>query len=81
MIRPTGVMFVLKNWKLIAHLLFGTKHFGVNNQRTVNFDSLFARQSRLTPCLVIRRYKLAKIRAVHLGFLHPDTCRALGWKK
>ena len=81
MIRPAGAVFVLKNWKLVVHLILGTKRFGVNNRWSSNFDSLFTRQGGLTLRLIIKRYKLAKMRAVHLGFLHPDTCRALGWIK
>ena len=79
MIRPQGVLFVLKNWKLIVHLLLGTSRFGVNNQWTSSFGSILARREPLTLESVIQRYRLAKIRATDLGFLHPETCYQLGW--
>lgn len=33
----------IKNWKLIIHLLLGTKRFGVNNRWSEGFDSIFTR--------------------------------------
>jgi len=81
MIRPSSVVYVARHWKLIVHLLLGTRRFGVNNQRWSSFDSLFVRTERLSLRLLVRRYKLAEMRAVDLGFLHPGTCKSLGWDK
>lgn len=33
-------------WKLVIHLLFRTKRFGVNNQRWSSFDSLYGWSSK-----------------------------------
>ena len=79
MIRPKGIVFLLKNWKLIVHLTLGTKRFGVNNQWVSSFDSIMARSEPLSLRGIIWRYRLAKIRAVDFGFLHPETCYQLGW--
>jgi hypothetical protein len=32
---------ILSHWKLVLHLLLGTKRFGVNNCWSERFDSLF----------------------------------------
>ena len=80
MIKPKGVIFLIRNWKLVVHLLLGTKRFGVNNQRWVGFDSMFARESKLTPILVIRNYRMVEFRATACGFLTREECRSLGWR-
>jgi hypothetical protein len=36
-------MNLIRNWKLIIHLLLGTKRFGVNNRWAEGFDSIFTR--------------------------------------
>ena len=80
MIKPMGFIFIIRNWKLIIHLLLGTKRFGVNNQWSSNFDSLFARSKRLTIGLIVRNYQMAKLRATACGFLTRSECRDLGWR-
>ncbi|KKN60881.1 hypothetical protein LCGC14_0527520 [marine sediment metagenome] len=74
-----GAVFLVRNWKLVVHLLLGTKRFGVNNQGS-NFDSMFARKGRLTPRLIIRHYRMAKHRATVCGFLTRQECKSLGWE-
>lgn len=83
-----GWLFVYRNWKLIVHLLLKTKRFGVNNLRRSDFESavlgswtkreMFIGLLKVFP--VVRNYRLAKFRAVSLGFLHPQTCWDLGWR-
>ena len=79
--------FIYYNWKLIVHLLLRTKRFGVNNNWQANFDSIFGisfyQRARMLILIepFILNYKLIKMRAIHLGFLHPDTIKLLGWKE
>ena len=80
MIKPKGVLWIITRWKLIIHLLLGTKRFGVNNQWTSSFDSMFARKERLSLSLVIRNYRLGKWRAIACGFLTRKECSDLGWE-
>ena len=75
-----GVLFLIRNWKLVAHLLLGTKRFGVNNERTAGFDSMFARKERLSLSLILRNYRAVKWRAASCGFLTRQECYNLGWK-
>ncbi len=78
-----GWVFVFQNWKLIVHLLFKTRRFGVNNQFTVGFDSILGRwtwRERLSLMCLVNNYKFVKMRANVLGFLSPETCHNLGWK-
>ncbi len=77
-----------KNWKLCVHLLIGTRHFGVNNQRWSSFPSTYFGNplwqvvlNILTVYPIIRHYKAMKYRAKVLGFMHPDTVKELGWSK
>ena len=71
-----GWLFILRNWKLIIHVLFHTKRFGVNNQWMGNFDSLLA-QHRGT---LWENYQAVKFRAIACGFLTREECRNLGWR-
>ncbi len=79
--------FLLDNWKLIIHLLFKTNRFGVNNQWSSNFDSMFGGWTvwqRITNTLrikpIIFNYRFAKYRATSCGFLTKEQCEMLGWK-
>ena len=80
MIKPKGIWFILRNWKLVAHLLLGTKHFGINNRWQEHYVSIFARHQRLSFRLIIKNYRMAKFRATACGFLTRQECRNLGWK-
>ena len=82
-----GVKFIIQNWKLIIHLLFKTNRFGVNNQWSSNFDSIFGGWTvgqriintiKIKP--IIFNYQFAKYRAVSCGFLSRESCEALGWR-
>lgn len=81
------VKYIIKHWKLGYHLLIRTNHFGVNNKLwEKNFKSLFGipvwKQVLFITLIypVVQNYKQIKCRAIHLGFLHPDTVRLLGLK-
>lgn len=71
--------YLLKNWKLIFHLLFLTKKFGVNNQWWSHFDCFagISHRERLKKILkihpMINQYRWMKVRAVQLGAVHPDN--------
>ena len=40
--KSDGVAWaIVRHWRLILHLLFGTNRFGVNNRRSVSFESIF----------------------------------------
>ena len=63
---------MLKNWKLIIHLLLGTYKFGVNNDTWWHHRSLFGvpLRDRLKPSKILLRYRMMRIRA-KCGFI-PD---------
>jgi hypothetical protein len=76
--------YLKNNWKLVLHLLLGTKHFGVNNERWSSFPSMFGKPwwkiawGIITVRPLIKNCKLMKFRA-KIGFVHPDTLDKLGW--
>ena len=74
-----GALFILRNWKLIVHLLLHTASFGVNNQWTVPFVSLLSSHNRGVRFIVFN-YRAARFRAVSCGFLTREECANLGWK-
>ncbi|KKM94708.1 hypothetical protein LCGC14_1195580 [marine sediment metagenome] len=81
------IRFILDNWKLIIHLLFRTNRFGVNNQLSSTFDSMFGGwtvQERIINTIkvkpIIHNYRMVKWRATAIGVLDKKTCEILGWK-
>ena len=78
MINRRGILFIIRNWKLIIHLLLHTRCFGVNNQWSVEFDSLFSGRHRGLR-YVVSNYREAKLRATAYGFLARQECVDLGW--
>lgn len=78
MINHRGALLIIRNWKLIAHLLLHTRHFGVNNQWSVEFSSLLSNHHRGFGH-IISNYREAKIRATACGFLTRQECNDLGW--
>jgi len=72
------IKYLLKNWKMIIHLLFYTKRFGVNNEWWNNFDSIWgwSWEKRIISIImikpIIRNYKMMKFRA-GIGFVLKDT--------
>jgi len=65
------INFILKNWKLVIHLLFSTYHFGVNNQLWCEFDSMFGKSfiRRFNPSQIWINYKMMEFRAVACYFV------------
>jgi len=81
----TRIKYILGNWKLVVHLLFRTKRFGVNNQWWSDFDGHFGlplhkvilRTIMVYP--IIYEYYCLKFRAVHNHFLSSNEKNKLGW--
>ncbi len=62
------VSYILENWKMIVHLLFKTRRFGVNNLLWSNQPSVFGAGLPLGPGRVLKNYRMMKIRAFS-GFI------------
>jgi len=83
-----GRKWILMNWKLIIHLLFRTRRFGVNNEWWSYFDSKIFGVHWLQICWdvirirpIINNYKLMKYRA-SMGFIDQKNYEMLfGGKK
>ena len=77
--------FYAKHWKLGLHLILRTKHFGVNNQWWVDFQSVFGVATwriwwdviRIYP--LFRNYRLMKFRAMVLHFMSDEECEIAGY--
>jgi len=74
----------MNNWKLIIHLLFRTKYFGVNNEWHSSFPSIFGWpwQKIIWGILTIRpiytNYQMMKFRASPgVGFVSKNTYNKL----
>jgi hypothetical protein len=66
--------YMKDNWKLLVHILFTTKRFGVNNKWWSSFDSLFGIPwYKRTPLRLIWNYKMAKFRATKCHFISKET--------
>ena len=67
-----------KNWKLLVHLMFSTYYFGVNNEWSSTFPSMFGVPIyKRTLSKVLLNYKLAKLRAVSCGFISKRSAQKL----
>jgi len=70
--------YLKDNWKLIIHLFFRTKYFGVNNQWQSTFPSIFGWSWRqriwgiITILPIIDNYRAMRFRA-NIGFVSKDT--------
>ena len=60
------INYILGNWKMIVHLLFKTRRFGVNNRGWSNHPSIFGNPLGITHTL--KNYRMMKIRAFS-GFI------------
>lgn len=60
------INYMLENWKMIVHLLFKTKRFGVNNLLWSNQPSIFGSPLGITRTL--KNYRMMKVRAFS-GFI------------
>ncbi len=72
--------YALKNWRFIIHILFKTRHFGVNNQWwSADASALswsYANRFIGIVCIIpiIRNYQAAKYRA-HTGWIPKHTAK------
>lgn len=62
------VIYFIENWKMVIHLIFKTKRFGVNNQLWAERDSLFGVSWLTGWSQAIKNYKMMKVRAFS-GFI------------
>lgn len=60
--------YIGKNFPLIFHLLFGTRHFGVNNQLWARQESIFGKKGLKRITSIPTNYRMMKIRAFS-GFI------------
>lgn len=81
----TRIAYGLKYWRLSIHLIFKTKHFGVNNLWWASQPSAIGWHwyqivwGTLTIVPIVRNYQSLKVRSC-LGWLPEAECLALGFK-
>jgi len=63
-----NIRYIAENWKMILHLLFKTKRFGVNNSLWSCHPSLFGSPGIKGFTQVFKNYRMIKIRAFS-GFI------------
>ncbi|MBF0377196.1 MAG: hypothetical protein HQK72_06910 [Desulfamplus sp.] len=63
-----NIIYFIENWKMVIHLLFKTKRFGVNNNLWSERDSLFGNSCLIGWSQVFKNYKMMKVRAFS-GFI------------
>ncbi len=81
------IKYCIENWKMIVHLLFKTKRFGVNNQLWSQHNSVFGASGIKGFTHIIKNYNMIKIRAFS-GFiplndaidLFPEHAKKYGYK-
>jgi len=75
--------FALRYWKLAVHLIFKTRHFGVNNRWWVSQPSSIGWYpwqilwGIVTVMPIVRNYQSLKVRSC-IGWMPHDECKALG---
>jgi hypothetical protein len=80
----TRVTFAMHYWKLAWHLIFKTKHFGVNNQwwsshaSPIGWSCTQKLWALITVVPLWRNYQSMKVRSC-LGWLPPADADALGF--
>ncbi|MBF0113095.1 MAG: hypothetical protein HQK74_10225 [Desulfamplus sp.] len=62
------VIYFIENWKMVIHLLFKTKRFGVNNKLWSERDSIFGVSCFTGWSQAVKNYKMVKVRAFS-GFI------------
>jgi len=81
----TRLSYGLQYWRLAIHLIFKTKHFGVNNlwwsqqPSAIGWHWYQIVWGTLTILPVLRNYQSLKVRSC-LGWLPESECLALGFK-
>ncbi|KUJ75136.1 hypothetical protein AVO42_07235 [Thiomicrospira sp. XS5] len=84
--NKTKLHFALKYWRLAFHLIFKTRHFGVNNRWWVQQPSAIGWRwyqqawGILTIMPIVRNYQSLKVRSC-LGWIPQADCEALGYQK
>ena len=81
------INYLLENWKMIFHLLFKTKQFGVNNLPWSSHPSVFGVPFPLGITRILKNHQMMKIRAFS-GFvplndaieMFPRHARKHGYK-
>ena len=64
--------YIFKNWKLIVHILFRTKSFGVMNQSSWPYATLFyVPWYKVRKWDVMNNYRMSRFRA-RIGFIPYD---------
>lgn len=80
------IKYLAENWKLVVHLMFRTKRFGVNNQWWASFDSMwgysFLGKVRhvLSIKSLVNEYQMMRFRATACHFIPDDEKEIMGWK-
>lgn len=82
----TRIAFARQYWRLSVHLIFKTKHFGVNNEwwsvhpAPIGWSCAERVWGMLTIMPIWRNYQSMKVRSC-LGWLPKADCDALGFSK
>ncbi len=80
----TRFSYGLKYWRLAIHLIFKTKHFGVNNQwwakhpSVIGWDWYQTLWGVLTVMPIVRNYQSMKVRSC-IGWVPQSECEAMGF--
>ncbi len=81
----TRLTYARQYWRLAIHLVFKTKHFGVNNlwwstqPSAIGWHCAQIFWGILTIMPIVRNYQSLKVRSC-LGWLPESECLALGFK-
>lgn len=79
-------VFARHYWRLAIHLIFKTRHFGVNNRwwsrhpSPIGWSCSQRIWGMLTLLPIWRNYQSMKVRSA-LGWLPPADCEALGFSR
>ncbi len=82
----TQLKFGINYWRLAIHLVFKTKHFGVNNlwwskqPSSIGWHWYEIIWGSLTIMPIVRNYQSLKVRSC-LGWIPQADCEALGYDK
>ena len=75
---------VIEKWKLIVHLMFRTKRFGVNNEWWSSFDSMWGYSwlrkiwNVVSVVELIKNYEYMKWRAVYCHLISDEEKQRFG---
>lgn len=83
-VLSTRLSYGLKYWRLAIHLIFKTRHFGVNNQwwsrqpSAIGWSAWQILWGLITIMPIVRNYQSLKVRA-SIGWLPQAECEAMGF--